>query len=72
MKLLFKLKLFVFLTLYSTLCKRVSEKGLDCVLPFTYNGQIYSDCAYSSIKFIKFPLNFIISLRGISKRVVFP
>ena len=64
MKLFFKLNLFFSLTLHVlSLSKRVSEKGLDCFLPFTYNGRIYSDCAFSRI-FQFFPIfNNIFSLK---------
>lgn len=52
---IFELKLFVFLLVFYFLNikktfskRRFSEKGFECLLPFTYNGKIYSDCAFSS------------------------
>lgn len=49
-----ELKIFIFIiaiyqfAIQEVFSKRISEKGLDCALPFSYNGKIYTDCAYSS------------------------
>ena len=70
MKLFLKLKLYFFIIFLAILefsfvfCKRVSEKGQECVIPFTYYNQIYTDCAYSSLyKNHIYPKKSLFSLR---------